>query len=80
MFEAGDVTQTHTIIMGQDMECEMPPNEDFFSNIALDSGIDITVTEPQATVTIYYFGEAECSECEWLFSSQHSQKSFLSPN
>ena len=63
MFEAGDVTQTHRIIINQDMECEIPPNENFFSNIALNSGISVIfVTVPQATVTIDDSGEEKCSE------------------
>ena len=52
-FNAGDMTRTHTIIINDDNECEKDPNENFFSNIALDSGIpDITVTVPRAMVTI----------------------------
>ena len=63
LFEAKDVTQSHRIIINQDMECDIPPNENFFSNIALNSGIsDIFVTEPRATVTIDDSGEAECSK------------------
>ena len=59
----GDVTQTHTISISDDDECENDPNENFFSNITLDSGIpDIAVTVPQATVTIDDSGEEECSE------------------
>ena len=62
-FIAGDVTQTHTIILNDDNECEENPNENFFSNIALDSGIpDITVTVPQATVTIDDSGEVGCGK------------------
>ena len=46
-FYTGDVTKNHTIIINDDDECEKDPNENFFSNIALDSGIpDITVTVP----------------------------------
>jgi hypothetical protein len=64
-FIAGDVTQTHTIILNDDNECEENPNENFFSNIALDSGIpDITVTVPQATVTIDDSGEVGCEPIE----------------
>ena len=69
MFEAKDVTKSHRIIINQDMECDIPPNENFFSNISLNSGIsDIFVTKPRATVTIDDSGEVECSECEWLIS------------
>ena len=64
MFEAGDVTQTHRIIINNDTECEiLHENENFFSNIALNSGIpDIFVTEPQATVTIDDTAEPECGK------------------
>ncbi|CAI8013538.1 hypothetical protein GBAR_LOCUS8570 [Geodia barretti] len=62
-FNAGDVTQTHTITINDDDECENDPNENFFSNIALDSGIpDITVTVPRATVTIDDTSEPECGQ------------------
>ena len=61
MFEVGDVTQTHRIIIKNDNDCEKGPNEKFFSNTALNSGIlDIFVTEPQATVTIDDTAEPEC--------------------
>ena len=63
MFEAGDVTKTHRIIINNDYDCEKEPNENFFSNIALNSGIpDIFVTEPQATVTIDDTAEPECGK------------------
>ena len=63
MFEAGDVTQTHRIIIHDDTECEKEPNEILLSNIALNSGIpDIFVTEPQATATIDDTAEPECGK------------------
>ena len=72
-FEAGDVTQTHRIIINQDMECDIPPNKNFFSNISLNSGIsDIFATEPRATVTIDDSEEAECSKFDWPICSQRS--------
>ena len=62
-FNVGDTFQTHTIIINNDMNCEDMPNEELFSNIALDSGVQpINVINPQATVTIDDSGEAECSE------------------
>ena len=68
-FEAGDVTQTHRIIINNDVECEKEPNEDFFSNIALNSGIPgIFVTVPRVTVTID--DTAECGRC-YNCASQH---------
>ena len=62
MFKAGAVTRTHRIIINNDTECEiLPENENFFSSIALESGIpDIFVTEPRATVTIDDTAESEC--------------------
>ena len=77
MFEAGDVTQTHRIIINQDMECEIPPNENLFSNIALNSGIsDISVIVPRATVTINDYEEEECSEFQQPIGLQHLWKIF----
>ena len=62
-FNVGDTFQTHTIIINNDMDCEGTPNEEFLSNIALDSGVQpINLINPQATVTIDDSGEAECSE------------------
>ena len=62
-FNTGDVSKTHTIIINDDDECEKNPNENFLSNIALDSGIpDITVTIPRAIVTIDDIAEPECGK------------------
>ena len=63
-FNEGDVTQPHTITINNDDVCEIEPaNENFFSNIALDSGIpDITVTIPRAMVTIDDIAEPECGK------------------
>ena len=62
-FNRGDVTQTHTITISDDDECERYQNESLFSNISLDSGIpDITVTLPQATVTVDDTAESECGK------------------
>ena len=59
-FNTGDVTKNHTIIINDDNECEKDPNENIFSNIALDSDIpDITVTVPRAMVTINDTAEPE---------------------
>ena len=73
MFEAGDVTQTHRIIINDDTECETPQNENLFSNIALNSGIpDIFVTEPRATVTIDDTSESNCGKVKGaLMQSQY---------
>ena len=61
-FEAGNVTQTHRIIINNDTECEiLPENENFFSNLALNTdNPDIFVIEPRATVTIDDTAEPEC--------------------
>ena len=62
-FNRGDVTQTHTVTINDDDLCENNPNENFFSNIVLASGIpDIDVTVPRATVTINDDNEIECSK------------------
>ena len=62
-FNRGDVTQTHTITINDDDECERDQNESLFSNIALVSGIpDINVTVPRATVTIDDTAEPECGK------------------
>ena len=68
MFEAGDVTRTHRIIINNDTECEKEPNENFFSHIALESGIpDIFVTVPRATVTIDDTAEPECGRLTYTY-------------
>ena len=62
-FNTGDISHTHTIIITQDRCCEIDPNEYFFSNIILVSGIQpIQVTQPQAIVTIDDTLEQECGE------------------
>ena len=62
-FNTGDVTRTHTILINDDEGCENNPNENFFSNIALDSGVpEITVTVPRAMVTIDDTAEPECGK------------------
>ena len=62
-FNAGDVIQMHTIDIIDDDECEKDPNETFFSDITLDSGIpEISVTVPRATVIINDTAEPECGK------------------
>ena len=71
-FNVGDTFQTHTIIINNDMDCEDMPNEEFFSNIALYSGVQpINVINTNAIVTINDSGEAECSElwCVLMYTS-----------
>ena len=63
-FTAGQMRATHRIIINQDDECEDDPNENFFSNIALDSGtLPISVIRPRAEVIIDNTNESECSKC-----------------
>ena len=62
-FNTGDINHTHTIIITQDSFCEIDPNEYFFSNIILVSGIQpIQVTQPQANITIDDTVEQECGK------------------
>ena len=62
-FNTGDVIHTHRIIINDDSECEDDPNENLFSNIALESGIpDISVTVPRTTITIDDSLQRDCSE------------------
>ena len=62
-FNRGDVINTQRIIINDDSECEDNPNENLFSNIALESGIpDISVTVPQTTITIDDSLQRDCSE------------------
>ena len=66
-FNAGDITQMHTIIINDDDNCEKDPNEDFFSNITLNSGIPGNlVTVPHATVTIDETAEPECGKLKMV--------------
>ena len=61
-FSAGDIIQMHTILINDDNNCEKD-NENFFSNITLNSGIpDILVTVPRATVTTDETAEPECGK------------------
>ena len=52
-FAENQTRATHTIIINQDDDCEYDPNENFFSNIALNSGQQpISVIRPRAEVII----------------------------
>ena len=62
-FNVGDTYQTHKILIIDDTNCEGILDEEFFSIIFLNSGVQpIHVINPQATVTIGISGEVECSE------------------
>ena len=66
-FNTGDTNQTHTIAIRQDRICENYPNEFFFSDIALVSGIPpIDAIQPQARVTIDDLMEPECGKRIYL--------------
>ena len=53
--------ETHTVIINQDDECETDPDENFFSNLVFDTGIQpITVIRPRAEVIIDDSNEPEC--------------------
>ena len=67
-FNVGDTSRTHTIIINDDMMCENDPSDFFFSNIALDSGVQpIFVIHPQAIVTVNDDEEPECRK-PWFTS------------
>ena len=62
-FNQGDERITHNITINQDDECEDDPNEFFFSNLALVSGVQpIAVIQPRAQITIIDDVEPECSK------------------
>ena len=62
-FNQGDMRVCHTITINQDEICENNPNEDFFSNLALASGMQpITVIRERARIIIYDSMELECSK------------------
>ena len=63
-FNVGDIRVTHTIRINQDHICETDPNEAFFSDIVLNTGMQpINVTRETATITIDDSAEPECSKC-----------------
>ena len=60
----GDTTQTHTILIEDDDECENYPTEWFLSSLAVVSGVsDISVSMTQANITIDDNEEFECGKC-----------------
>ena len=62
-FKTGDTNHTHTITITRDHFCEIDPNEYFFSNIVLVSGVQpIQVIQPQAIITIDDSLDPECSK------------------
>ena len=72
-FNVGDVRVTHTIRINQDQVCETDPDEVFFSDIALGSGMQpIIVIRPTAEITIEDSAEPECSEISKHNTHVHS--------
>ena len=64
-FAEGQMRATHTIIINQDDDCEYDPNENFFSNISLNSDKQpISVIRPCAEVIIDDTNEPECRKCQ----------------
>ena len=62
-FNQGDRRVCNTITINQDEICENNPNDDFFSNLALASGMQpITVIRERAQVIIDDNMEPECSK------------------
>ena len=60
----GDTTQTHTILIEDDDECENYPTGWFLSSLAVVSGVpDISVSMAQANITIDNNEEFECGKC-----------------
>ena len=62
-FTIGDMNQTHVITILDDSECEINPNERFFSDLVYVSG-DMTINiDPNRTmVEINDDNEKECGE------------------
>ena len=62
-FNQGNERVTHTIIINHDDICENDSYEDFFSKLALNSGIQpITVIQPCAQIILNDTLEPECSK------------------
>ena len=62
-FNTGDTSHTHIITITQNHFCEDDPNEYFFSNIVLVSGVQpIQVIQPQANITIDDSLEPDCGK------------------
>ena len=62
-FNVGEVSKTHRIFINQDFLCENDPNEDFFSIIELESGIQPIIVRPsRAQVIIDDSMEPDCGK------------------
>ena len=63
VFNAGDMNQSHTITILDDLECERNPNEQFFSDLVYVSGdMTINIDPNRAMVEINDYNETECGE------------------
>ena len=62
-FNMGDVRIMYTIRINQDQICETDPDEVFFSDIVLNSGLQpIFVIQPTTEIIIDDSAEPECSK------------------
>ena len=63
VFNTGDMYQSHTITILDDLECERNLNEQFFSDLIYVSGqMPINIKPNRATVEINDYNETECGE------------------
>ena len=63
VFNAGDMNKSHTITILDDSECEINPNERFFSDLVYVSGdMTIDIDPNRAMVEINDDNERECGK------------------
>ena len=63
VFNIGDMNQNYTITILDDLECEINPNERFFSDLVYVSGdMPIDIDPNRAMVEINDFNERECGK------------------
>ena len=67
-FNENEVRKCYTININNDEICENMPNENFFSNLAYDTGVQpITVIRERAEVIIDDSLEPECSKSLYTY-------------
>lgn len=67
-FKVGERFKTHTITINNDIICEDPTIESFFSKIALSAGSQlVSLVNSITTVTIDDSNEAECCKFKLLY-------------
>ena len=67
-FALGEDRVCHTITTTEDILCEShPENEDFFSDLALVMGFDVTIIPSTARVIIDDTNEPECRKFAMFF-------------